>query len=354
MQIPVMGNGLRVVFASLLLAGLASCAQPRVQHFPQHATRDPELNPAYATMPDGYRLPISTSRPEGPLRAVVLALHGFNDYRHAFHAPAAFFARHGILTVAYDQRGFGATAQRGLWAGARRMRQDARAMTQLLCARYPGVPLYLLGESMGGAVVIESLQRPLPDCVAGAILAAPAIWGWQTMPWWQTLVLRIAVHVAPAATLTGQGLHIRASDNLAMLRALGRDPLVIKATRIDTIYGLTNLMDAAYRDGDHLPVPVLLLYGEHDEVIPASAMCRFRQRFFAAGGNDHAMMLYPAGYHMLLRDLDARVVLQDVVDWILGRPLPSGDRVTAGDERLNRLCHPGRKLAATSGNGPDY
>ena len=66
------------------------------------------------------------------------------------------------------------------------------------------------------------------------------------------------------------------------------------------------------------------------------------------------MMLYPAGYHMLLRDLDARVVLQDVVDWILGRPLPSGDRVTAGDERLNRLCHPGRKLAATSGNGPDY
>lgn len=351
-----MGSRWCAGLASLLLAGLAACAQPQVQHSPQHATRAPELNPAYATMPDGYRLPLSITAPDGPLRAVVLALHGFNDYRNAFHGPAAYLARHGILTVAYDQRGFGATAQRGLWAGARRMRQDARAMTQLLCTRYPGVPLYLLGESMGGAVVIELLQRHLPDCVAGAILAAPAIWGWQTMPWWQTLALRIAAHVAPAATLTGEGLHIRASDNLEMLRALGRDPLVIKATRIDTIYGLTNLMDAAYRDGNHLPVPVLLLYGAHDEVIPASAMCRFRQRFFAAGRDDHGMMLYPAGYHMLLRDLDARVVLQDVVDWIRDRhrPLPSGDRVSARDDRLYRLCHPGQKTAASGENESYY
>ncbi len=294
-------------------------------------------------MPDGYQLPISIHPPDGTLRAIVLALHGFNDYRNAFHGPAALLARHGILTVAYDQRGFGATAQRGLWAGARRMRQDARVMTRLLCARYPGVPLYLLGESMGGAVVIELLQQPLPDCVAGAILAAPAVWGWQTMPWWQTLALRIAVHVAPAATLTGQGLHIRASDNLEMLRALGRDPLVIKATRIDTLYGLTNLMDAAFRDGSHLPVPVLLLYGAHDEIIPAAAMCRFRKRFFAAGRDDHSMMLYPHGYHMLLRDLDAGVVLQDVVAWIHDRhrPLPSGDRVSGKADRLHRLCHAG-------------
>jgi acylglycerol lipase len=351
-----MGSRLRAACAGLLLAGLAACAQPQVQHASPHATRAPELNPAQALMPDGYRLPLSINPPHGTLRAVVLALHGFNDYRNAFRAPAAFFSRHGILTVAYDQRGFGATAQRGLWAGKQRMQQDARMMTRLLCERYPGVPLYLLGESMGGAVVIELLQHPLPECVAGAILAAPAVWGWQTMPWWQTLALRVAAHVAPAARLTGEGLHIRASDNLEMLRALGRDPLVIKATRIDTIYGLTNLMDAAFRQGSHLPVPVLLLYGAHDEIIPASAMCRFRKRFFAAGRDDHSMMLYPHGYHMLLRDLDAGVVWQDIVAWIQDRhrALPSGDRVTGTSDRFRHLCHTAEKPVTSGEYGAEY
>jgi alpha-beta hydrolase superfamily lysophospholipase len=291
-------------------------------------------------MSDGYSLPLSISAPDGDVQAVLLALHGFNDYRNAFHGPARVFAQAGIMTVAYDQRGFGATAQRGLWAGRQRMQQDALTVARLLCARHPGVPLYLLGESMGGAVVIELLQQDLPDCVAGAVLVAPAIWGWQTMPWWQDLALRAAAHLLPGTTVTGEGLHITPSDNREMLRALGRDPLVIKATRIDTIYGLTNLMDAAFLANTHFPVPVLLLYGEHDEIIPPYAMCRYLQRFLGNRAGSRTLALYPNGYHMLTRDLEAQVVLGDIVAWIQDRnaALPSGDRVTGDSERLAGLC----------------
>ena len=83
-------------------------------------------------------------------RAVILALHGFNDYSNAFAAPGAAWARLGIATYAYDQRGFGAAPARGRWAGGRVFAEDATTAACLLRQRHPGVPLYLLGESMGG------------------------------------------------------------------------------------------------------------------------------------------------------------------------------------------------------------
>ena len=69
-------------------------------------------------MPDGYRLPVSAWQPGGAPRAIVIALHGFNDYRNAFADVGRYFAAHGVTTYAYDQRGFGDTVQRGIWPGS--------------------------------------------------------------------------------------------------------------------------------------------------------------------------------------------------------------------------------------------
>ena len=45
--------------------------------------------------------------------------------------------------------------------------------------------------------------------------------------------------------LTGRGLQVQASDNIADAAGAGRDPLVLKGARIDTVYGLVDLMDDA-------------------------------------------------------------------------------------------------------------
>src|SRR3546814_11213683 len=72
----------------------------------------------------------------------------------------------------------------------------------------------------------------------------------------------------PWMTLTGEGLEIWPSDNIEMLRALSLDPLVIKETRVDTIYGLVNIMDRALEAAPELDGPALILYGSHEEVVP--------------------------------------------------------------------------------------
>src|SRR5690606_11774062 len=140
----------------LALGVLVGCA-PRYQPMGP-ATEAPRLAAHALVAADGVRLPLRWWLPAGgEPRAVVVALHGLNDYSQAFDRPAQAWAGHGIATYAYDQRGFGAGAQPGIWPGIDTLAADLHAAVQAVSQRHPGVPVYLLGESMGGAVIVAAL-----------------------------------------------------------------------------------------------------------------------------------------------------------------------------------------------------
>ncbi len=307
---------------------------------------------------DGSELPLRSWTPEAiEPRGVVLALHGFNDYSHAFAESGPALAAQGLVVYAYDQRGFGAAPHRGLWAGVDVLTSDLADAAALLRRRHPGLPLYLLGESMGGAVILAALAGPAPTLDArtadGVILAAPAVWARSTMPFFQSAALWLGARLFPWAKFTGKGLGIQASDNIEMLRALGRDPLFIKETRVDAIYGLVNLMDAALEAGPKVESDALFLYGARDEVVPAEPTYRLWRSLPAEAASQTAdlqtadpqasgqtssqspgrqrLALYPEGWHMLLRDLQAQVVIDDIAAWTKDKaaPLPSGAEETA-------------------------
>jgi acylglycerol lipase len=290
---------------------------------------------------DGTRLPLREWRPNGPPRAVILALHGFNDYSHAFADPGKAWAKAGIAAYAYDQRGFGLAPRRGRWAGTATLAADAATASRVLRAHYPGLPLFLLGDSMGAAVAIVAMTGArggaVPD-VDGVVLVAPAVWGRTTMGLLPRLALFFGARLLPGVKLTGQSLHIRASDNIAMLRALGRDPLVIKATRIDAIYGLADLMDVALGAAPRFDAPLLLMYGAHDEIIPRPAIWRFAETLPPAPRFPRRLAWYRNGWHMLLRDREGPWLWADVESWIgdQAAPLPSGaDRGAAAAFRMS-------------------
>ena len=308
----VSASGLALLAAVLLSA----CARPYVHPSPgSHSA--PRLTATHAFMDDGYRLPLRVWEAEGDTRAVVLALHGLNDYSHAFDSLGQFLAPRGITIVAYDQRGFGKTAGRGLWHGSARLGGDLVTLTGLLRERYAGIPLYLLGESMGGAVVLTSLAVPELD-VDGTILVAPAVWARDTMPFYQRFGLWLAAHTLPGTELTGDGLDLQPSDNIEMLRAFSRDDLVIKATRVDVLYGVSNLMDTAMQAAVQAQGNILFLYGRHDDIIPAPPTCLLYEKLGSSASVRLAAIVYENGYHMLTRDLQAAVVLQDIASWIEG------------------------------------
>lgn len=284
---------------------------------------------------DGRVLPVERWGPKKP-RAVIIALHGMNDYANAFADPAAAFAKSGIVTIAYDQRGFGRMPPVGRWAGEKAMVDDLDDAVQAVRRQYPKTPIYVLGESMGAAVVILWAEETGAHGVDGIILSAPAIWGWHMLnPLYRT-VLSLSARILPGKTLSGSRLKIWPSDNIKMLRALYYDPLVIKETRTDTIYGLVTLMDDAYVSAPKMPdVPILILYGAHDQIIPPRPLRKAMTARLDTPVRHTRFVYYPHGYHMLLRDLGRATVTGDIRAWVENSTaaLPSGDE----DDSLNHL-----------------
>ena len=287
---------------------------------------DPATDPILGTLTtaDNARLPMRAWLPkDAPPTAVILAVHGFNDYSNAFDMPGRWWAKRGIATYAYDQRGFGSAPNTGYWPGIETMTGDLAEAARLLMARYPGVPLYYLGESMGAAVTMAALVRDAVPTPAGVILSAPAVWSRSYMPFYQRWALWVLGHTAPWATFTGRGLGIMPSDNIEMLRALGRDPLVIKETRVDTIKGLVDLMDAGFNATGQLSGPALILIGAHDQVVPIKPQVAAVSTL--PDPAHQRIAFYANGWHMLLRDLEAETVWTDVAAWMKNREaaLPS-------------------------------
>ncbi len=318
--------GARSFILILLAVAVLSACAPRLQDLGPDVTRSmtPQLTEDSFATSDGMELPLRRWLPEGAPKAVVVALHGFNDYGNAFADVGAFLADNGIAVLAYDQRGFGAAPHTGLWPGTETMTADFRDFLTAARAAYPGVPVHALGDSMGGGVLMAAWAEG-PFDADSVILVAPAVWGRATMPGYQTAALWISAHTTPWLQVTGRGLKRQPSDNIEMLRALGRDPLVIKATRVDAIWGITNLMDAALAGAEKFDAPSLILYGANDDIIPANATLDMLADL-PPPRSSRKVAIYDAGFHMLLRDLKAETAWQDILAW-LDDPyasLPSG------------------------------
>src|SRR4051812_40953875 len=102
----------------LLALALGGCTTMSLQQAgqPPIGFAGPRLEPDAVVSFDGARLGLMSWQAEGEPWAVVVALHGMNDYANAFHIAGPEWAKAGVTTYAYDQRGFGRSPRRGLWA----------------------------------------------------------------------------------------------------------------------------------------------------------------------------------------------------------------------------------------------
>ena len=266
----------------------------------------------------GDTLALTRWSAEAP-RGAILAVHGFGDYGPSTYDGAAREWREAGLDVyAYDQRGFGRNPSRGDWPGAGRLVEDLAQVFAMVRAENPGLPLTVVGHSMGGAVVATALGegRIAPE---RAVLLAPALWGGKHLGVFYRVLAGAAVTLAPDRRWTGDGIvRIRASDNDEALLALARDPLYLRYPSSREFAGLVAIMDRAVEAAPAIATPTLVIYGANDEVVPEEPLRETTALF--AGPKEFRRI--GTGWHLLLRDLEGRTVRDAVAVYALGGGTP--------------------------------
>jgi acylglycerol lipase len=318
---------MRPCVLTLALLLLSACA-PTLQRAapPDAAFAGPRLEDHVFVSFDGARLGLTRwDALGGPPRAVIVGVHGMNDYANAFHLAAADWARRGITTLAFDQRGFGRSPGRGIWAPDSLKVEDLRTIVALARAKYPGAIIAVAGESLGGAVAIEAFASDRPPAADRVILLAPAVWGFSRQPLTYKAALWLADHLAPGWFVNPPDwltAKIFPTDNVPEMIAMGHDPLMEWGARADALYGLVATMQNAWRETGQIRAPTLYLYGAHDEIIPKRPAFEAAGRLPASARTGY----YGHGWHLLLRDRQAATVWADAASFVYdpAAPLPSG------------------------------
>ena len=319
-----MRGALVALLAALALGACAPTLQQAAR--PDASFSGPRLEAHAFVSFDGARLGLTRwDAVGGAPRAVIVGVHGMNDYANAFHLAAPDWAARGIATLAYDQRGFGRSPGRGLWAPDELKVEDLRTIVALARQKYPGAVIAVAGESLGGAVAIEAFASDRPPAADRLILLAPAVWGWSRQPVTYSGALWLADHLAPGWVVTPPRWlteKIYPTDNVPEMIAMSQDPLMEWGARADALYGLVQTMQNAWRETGEVRVPTLYLYGAHDEIIPKRPAFEAAARLPAGDRTAY----YAKGWHLLLRDRQAANVWADTASFILdpGAPLPSG------------------------------
>lgn len=296
-------GGTRIVLAAL--AGIALCGCSSLGQTDAHVVQAPTvLKVGDDTLPCGRWL--ATGHPS----AIVLAVHGLNDYHNAFEGFGRHMAAQGVAVYAYDQRGFGAAPGRGTWPGADTLSDDLRQAVLRLRRIYPDTPMFLLGDSMGAAVAVVTLRRWPRLPVEGLVLSSPALVDKAHLGRVRTTALAVVASLFPWMTVSRpDGVTVTRDEALA--ERLGHDPLVLHETRLEVLHGLVELMDQAAGEASRLELPLLVLFGMRDEVIPLEGIRHTLDSLRAPV----TTRFYEDGYHLLLREKQA-AVWNDILSWL--------------------------------------
>ena len=263
-------------------------------------------------------------RPEQPTAALI-NLHGLGDHSGLYAPLTEKLAAAGIAVHALDMRGHGRSP--GPRAYVERWDDyldDLEAFIEWVAGREPGLPIFLLGHSLGGLISLDyAIRRPAR--LAGVIVSAPPL-GAVGVPRVLMLLGRIMARIWP-----------RFSLNVGMdLTGLSRDPAVVETITGDELFhrrGTARLavdvpaaIARVQATATELSVPLLLLHGTADRMVPAEGTQALARRLggsaarrLGASAGDVTLRLYEGAYHALFFDYEGERVTRDVVEWIRER-----------------------------------
>ncbi len=290
---------------------------------------------------DQLSIACAVSKPIQTPRAIVQILHGMSEHKERYFEFMQFLNSNGFVCIIHDHRGHGASVRQNndlghfYGGGFQSLVEDARQVSEWATENYPGLPLFLMGHSMG-SLVARAYAKRYDDSLSGLIVCGSPSKN-PAAPAGLMLVKLMALfqgkrHQSKLVQNLSTGSMGKAfgndpteaawlnSDREAVL-AYEADPLCGFALTLDGYQGLFELMTDVYRIKDwtakKTSLPILFISGKDDP-------CMINQKKFmesirllkAAGYQSITHKLYPGMRHEILKEPNREAAYDDILKFI--------------------------------------
>lgn len=256
--------------------------------------------------------------PEGmALRGLVIISHGLGEHSGRYRHVAAALTGAGFVCYGIDHLGHGLSGgTRAYVPDGWLLVDDMAQFYRIARSEHPDLPVLLLAHSMGSLVGLGFALRH-PGQLGGMAITGLPLHGEARMPAWLIRLCLWAARHVPKLRLSPIGLPGLLSSDREILQAWRDDPLVDKGMwRIGTSAALLKISREISGRAADINLPLLLLHGERDHLVPASG-----SRFLAesTGSNDVTLKIYPGLRHELVNEAERDEIIALICDWLLAR-----------------------------------
>ena len=250
--------------------------------------------------------------PSGTAKAVLALVHGFGEHCDRYATVTTALTEAGYAVFGFDNQGHGRSeGQRGHINRWHEYRDNVSAFLTQVRHHEPDLPLFVLGHSLGGLIVLDFALNA-PQGLSGIVISGPPIRPVGIAKPYLVAIARVLSGIWPRFSM----------DVGAGAETLSRDPAIVNQTEDDPLthsvatvrWGTECLVAiaAVRRNVAQMQVPILLVHGSADKVNDVKGSKEIFERI----PSDKTLKIYPGSYHEPHNDLDRNQVMNDIVEWL--------------------------------------
>jgi acylglycerol lipase len=263
----------------------------------------------------GVKIHLNSWLPAGDPVAVIVVAHGFGEHSGRYTNLVNAVVPKGYAVYVPDHRGHGKSeGHRALVDKYDYLLDDLDQVFAIAGKANPGLPIFLLGHSMGGSIALASALRN-QDRLAGLVLSGPLVTN-DGIPKPLIVLAGLLAKVAPRAGATKLAASAVSKDP-KVVAAYENDPLVFHG-KMPAGTGAA-LIEASNDFPARLPslhIPLLVVHGSADKLVSVESG---RTAHRLAGSSDKTLKVYDGLYHEVFNEPEHETVLADVVSWMDAR-----------------------------------
>ena len=264
---------------------------------------------------DGLAFYVQGWEPDVQPKAVVALVHGLGEHIGRYAHVGKALTDAGYVLVGFDLRGHGKTVSaRGHFPSLNVVMQDIRAFFQFVSQRYPSLPQFLYGHSLGGLLSLTYATQNKVG-IKGVMVTGAALRSALQEQKAKIAMAKILGTLAPAATIPSGLDATTVSRDKTVVDKYVNDPLVHDKTSLGLGKSALAAIDLCFARAAEFAYPLLIMHGKDDKLTYPSGSADFA-KLAGEKNKDITLKLWDGMYHEIHNEPEQAEVFKVMIEWL--------------------------------------